>query len=294
MLTDPFFHQFFKQVPNLIRDLIVLDNPEEYRFTSESVKTPTHRIDGVFRSSNPNDPIIFLEAQGYQDPYLYDRAFNEVLMLRLKEKWKVPFIIVFLFLETKFDLDNSPVDVRAPNQLEKIYLRSFLEQYGPKLGPWAALKPLFCEDEQTLRQEGQAWREQIEAAQISSTTEVALLQLLISTIGEKFKKLSKETIMEILQMPALKNTRIAKEYAAEGKQEGIAIGEKQGIAIGERIGKKIGIEIGEKRGEKIGEWIGKIRTAQEFLGVPMTPKSELKAHSLNELKAMYEDLKPHK
>ncbi len=270
MLTDPFFYEFFKHAPNLIQDLIPLEHPTDYRFASESVKTPTRQIDGVFRPTSSGDPIVFLEAQGYTDPFLYDRAFNEVLTLRLKEQWKVPFIIVLLFVEKKFDLNNSPVDVRAPNQLEKVFLRDFLEQLGPNLGTWAALKPLYCEDEQTLRQAGSEWRQEIESAQISSTTEVALLQLMIATIGEKFKQLSKEHIMEILQMPDLKNTRIAKEYAEEGK--------------------KLGIEIGEKRGE----WIGKIQTAQEFLGIPTTPKSKLKGLTIKELEVIYDDLKSHR
>ncbi len=259
MLTDPFFHEFFQAVPNLVRDLAELDSQHEYRFASEIVKTPTNQIDGVFRPSHPEDPIIFLEAQGYLDKFIYLRALSETFTLLNKEGYEGTFIMVLLFVEAKYDPGNCPIDLKAPNRLLRINLRDFLDRMEPHPGAWSVLKSLFYEDESTLPNAAKEWRSEIVSSQISRKAEMALLKLMIAIIGERFKHLSREEIMEAVRMPALKDTRIAREFAAEG--------------------------------ERRGEWIGKIHAAQEFLELPVTPKVELADLPIEELQQIYETLK---
>ncbi|MDR2862276.1 MAG: Rpn family recombination-promoting nuclease/putative transposase [Puniceicoccales bacterium] len=57
-----------------------------------------------------------------------------------------------------------------------------------------------------------------------------------------------------------------------------------------RIGRLEGKQIGRLEGQRIGDLVGCITTAQRFLGLKPTPKAELFAQSLEELRATYKHL----
>jgi predicted transposase/invertase (TIGR01784 family) len=80
-----------------------------------------------------------------------------------------------------------------------------------------------------------------------------------------------------------KNTMsVAEKLIAQGREEGIS----QGISQG----REEGISQGISRGRESGLWIGRIQLLEEFLDLPVSSGEALAALSLEELKAMQEQL----
>ena len=84
-----------------------------------------------------------------------------------------------------------------------------------------------------------------------------------------------------------KNTMsVAEKLIAQGREEGIS----QGISRGISQGREEGISQGISRGRESGLWIGRIQLLEEFLDLPVSSGESLAALSLEELKAMQEQL----
>jgi flagellar biosynthesis/type III secretory pathway protein FliH len=75
---------------------------------------------------------------------------------------------------------------------------------------------------------------------------------------------------------------VAEKLIAQGREEGIS----QGISQG----REEGISQGISRGRESGLWIGRIQLLEEFLDLPISSGEALAALSLEELKAMQEQL----
>ena len=117
MKTDSLFYELFKLHPGSLFELAGLEADGEYVFESITVKTTEKRMDGFFRRTDGSGADIFLEVQGYDDSSIYWRLFREISTYYEQSGSNQPFTAVILFIDKKYDPDNSPVtDFKPPNR----------------------------------------------------------------------------------------------------------------------------------------------------------------------------------
>ena len=74
MKTDTLFYELFQATPQTFFELLQITPTCPYRFESITVKASEKRIDGVFAPTMDDQPIYFLEVQGFPDEVIYFRA----------------------------------------------------------------------------------------------------------------------------------------------------------------------------------------------------------------------------
>ena len=83
MKTDTLFYRLFQRQPKLDLELLGLDYASDsYRFSSEEIKQTAFRIDGLFTplTTDPEQPLIFVEVQYQADIDFYGRLFSEITL----------------------------------------------------------------------------------------------------------------------------------------------------------------------------------------------------------------------
>lgn len=105
MQTDQLFQEYFQIAPGAFFELLQIEPPCAYRFTSPVFKTSERRMDGFLAPVEPDKPYYFIEFQGYRDKHIYWRALYPVVRHHeaaadLKpQAWKC----VVLFLDKSHD-----------------------------------------------------------------------------------------------------------------------------------------------------------------------------------------------
>jgi len=119
MKTEPLFYELFRLYPSSLSELTGLDVQGDYVFESITVKSTERRLDGFFRRTDGDGPDIFLEVQGYDDPNIYWRLFQEIFTYYAQADRKKPFTAVILFTDKKYDPEDCPVSgFLPPNRLK--------------------------------------------------------------------------------------------------------------------------------------------------------------------------------
>jgi hypothetical protein len=183
MKTDPLFYELFRLQPASLFELAGLEADGEYVFESITVKSIEKRLDGFFRRTDGDGPDIFLEVQGYDDPNIYWRLFQEIFTYYAQADKKAPFTAVFLFVDEKYDPKTCPVSgFLPPNRLIIRYLPDCLKSLGDKAGALTVLKPLILEKKNKLPESVPKWKAEIDSLKLPDSTEKLLIELLENAI----------------------------------------------------------------------------------------------------------------
>lgn len=150
MKTDELFYELFKIDPKSLFRLVRLKLEGEYTFESITVKTAEKRIDGYSRRTDGVGPNVFAEFQGWDDPNIYWRSFREVCMFHEATGATVPFVLIIVFIDPKYDPGNPPMDVEPPNQFIRINLSDALNGVKQSAGILTVLKPLVSNKSQIV------------------------------------------------------------------------------------------------------------------------------------------------
>ncbi|PNW39669.1 UNVERIFIED_CONTAM: hypothetical protein BEN50_15230 [Euhalothece sp. KZN 001] len=220
MKTDDIFYQIFQKSPGLAFELMGETPPCEYQFRAQEVKSFGFRTDGLMfpRSTNPNHPIILLEAQMQPDPQLYYRILNELTTYLRQYQPPNPWRVIVLYPERSVERVIPQMDqILAFCRLQRFYLNELPEQVS--LGQEILKLIVTPQTEAETKAKALLQRSQQELSEPSQRDN--FVELLIELITRIFPEQSKEEVRRMLELVPVKQTRFYREVKQEGREEGL-------------------------------------------------------------------------
>ncbi|BAM53333.1 hypothetical protein BEST7613_4402 [Synechocystis sp. PCC 6803] len=269
MKTDKWFYELFLSQPGMMAELVPGIEPEwEFVYSAPVVKEKEFRLDGVFMpvSEDPLVPIIFAEAQMQADEQFYGRYFAQLFVYlyqyRVSRDWRG--LMILQSREQRLGNDLPYRDLLA-QRVTRLYLSDLRtgEASSPNL---ALLQLLVADKNKTLELSKGLLR--------SAPTDNEFqrrLSLIETILANKFPDLTKEIIMQMLDLKQMDITKslfyqeIIQEGLEEGRQRGLEEGRQEGIQEGLEEGRQEGeanliVRLLTRRlGELSNEQIGQIR-----------------------------------
>ncbi len=274
MKTDELFYELFTIDPQSVFRLAQLELEGEYRFESLTFKAIERRLDGFCHRIDGEGPNVFVEVQGYDDPKIYWRIFQEICFYYQQHDDRSPFVGIILFLDERDDPGGCPFACLPPHQFFRISLLDGLTAVWQQAGALTVLKPLVVPGKEDVAGHIQQWTTEIRALHLPEEKIHTLLELLEYLIIQRFPTLSRKEVETMLNLTPIEDSIIGQEL----------------IQIGQRKGRQEGRQEGRQKGRQEGALIGEIRAMQKFLKYPVTPVDELAQQEMNTLKAMLQEL----
>lgn len=225
MKTDKWFYELFLSQPGMLAELLPgIDASWTFIYSAPVIKEREFRFDGVFTpvSDDPLVPIVFAEAQMQTDENFYRRYFAEISLYleqyEVSRSWQGLLILPSRGLNFGAEL---PYQELLEHRVTRLYLQDLKEESD--LSPNLALLQLLVTDRNQSADLGRALLEKAE-------TEVEFerrLSLIETILANKFPDLTKEMIMQILDLKQMDITQslFYQEIIQEGRQEGRQEGE---------------------------------------------------------------------
>jgi len=252
MKTDSIFYRLFQIYPAALFELLgqPIENAQDYRFLAVEVKQLAFRLDGVFSSDLPINPIYFMEVQFQRDERFYARTFSEIFLYLGENGSEREWQFVILFAKRSI-APPLPAAYRLllPN-IKIIYLDELSGAKDQSLGI-QIMSLVVCSSSEA----------KIKVPNLLSTArnleEEALQNEMIDLIKKiliyKFDKLNREELEAMFGLSELKQTRFYLEALEEGKEDGIQLGKQVGVQEGIQLGKQVGVQEGIQLGKQVGE-----------------------------------------
>ena len=275
MRTDELFYELFTIDPRSLFRLLRLEFDGEYRFDSITFKAVERRLDGFCHRVDGAGPNLFVEIQGYDDPKIYWRLFQEICLYYQQHDDLDPFVAIALFLDDRYDPGDCPFSqVNAPHQFLRATLQECLQDLSEAAGALSVLQPLTCTNKAQVFEHIHEWTGEIRSLDLPDEKIQTLLELLEYVIVGHFPTMSRKEIERMLHLTPIEDTQIGQELKELWTKEGQQKGEKKGL----------------NKGLTKGELIGEIRATQKFLKRPVTPTNTLAQKSLKSLKSTLKEL----
>ena len=262
MKTDTLFYRLFQRAPKLALELLGLNyDGDSYCFSSEELKQTAFRIDGLLKplTTDPEQPLIFIEVQYQPDHDFYGRLFSEITLYlylnKPKRNWLALVIYPHRGIEKSTSIEFLPF-LNSP-QLHRIYLEDY--QNRSDLSPTLEFIRLIASDKQQTITRAKELADRLDKIDLDS------LDFIETILVYKLPHLSREEIKKMLALNEveLKQTRFYQEVSAEGRQEGRQEGKQEGLQEGKQEGLKEGKQEGLKEGKQVGLKEGKQIGKQE-------------------------------
>ena len=247
MKTDTLFYRLFQRAPKLALELLGLDYANDsYCFSSEELKQTAFRIDGLLKplTTDPEQPLIFIEVQYQPDHDFYGRLFSEITLYLYLNKPKRNWLALVIYpnrsIEKSTSIEFLPF-LNSP-QLQRIYLEDY--QNRSDLSPTLEFIRLIASDkEQTITRAK-------ELADRLDKIDVDGLDFIETILVYKLPHLSREEIKKMLALNEveLRQTRFYQEVSAEGRQEGKQEGLQEGkqleciLLLSRQLRRKFGLQ----------------------------------------------------
>lgn len=225
MKTDKWFYELFLSQPGMLAELLPgIDASWTFIYSAPVIKEREFRFDGVFTpvSDDPLVPIVFAEAQMQTDENFYRRYFAEIFLYleqyEVSHSWQGLLILPSRGLNFGAEL---PYQELLEHRVTRLYLQDLKEESD--LSPNLALLQLLVTDCNQSADLGRALLEKAE-------TEIEFerrLSLIETILANKFPDLTKEMIMQILDLKQMDITQslFYQEIIQEGRQQGRQEGE---------------------------------------------------------------------
>ena len=219
MKTDTLFYRLFQRAPKLALELLGLNyDGDSYCFSSEELKQTAFRIDGLLKplTTDPEQPLIFIEVQYQPDHDFYGRLFSEITLYlylnKPKRNWLALVIYPHRGIEKSTSIEFLPF-LNSP-QLHRIYLEDY--QNRTDLSPTLEFIRLIASDKQQTITRAKELANRLDKIDVDS------LDFIETILVYKLPHLSREEIKKMLALNEveLRQTRFYQEVSAEGRQEG--------------------------------------------------------------------------
>jgi predicted transposase/invertase (TIGR01784 family) len=227
MKTDTLFYRLFQRAPKLALELLGLNYAgDSYCFSSEELKQTAFRIDGLLKplTTDPEQPLIFIEVQYQPDHDFYGRLFSEITLYlylnKPKRNWLALVIYPHRGIEKSTSIEFLPF-LNSP-QLQRIYLEEY--QNRTDLSPTLEFIRLIASDKQQTITRAKELANRLDKIDVDS------LDFIETILVYKLPHLSREEIKKMLALNEveLRQTRFYQEVSAEGRQEGKQEGLQEG------------------------------------------------------------------
>ena len=227
MKTDTLFYRLFQRAPKLALELLGLNyDGDSYCFSSEELKQTAFRIDGLLKplTTDPEQPLIFIEVQYQPDHDFYGRLFSEITLYlylnKPKRNWLALVIYPHRGIEKSTSIEFLPF-LNSP-QLHRIYLEDY--QNRSDLSPTLEFIRLIASDKQQTITRAKELANRLDKIDVDS------LDFIETILVYKLPHLSREEIKKMLALNEveLRQTRFYQEVSAEGRQEGKQEGLQEG------------------------------------------------------------------
>ncbi len=226
MKTDKEFYKLFAVAPEMLFELTGIQTKVAYTMKSITLKEFELRIDGFLESNRRDEPVYFVEFQAYQDDKIYHRIIKGMSIYG--ERYPERRIKGILFF-TKESLDPKTRPWyflrKSEDQDFQVYyfdtLLRLLEEKEPDHPLVLIFKPYLIDERDTLREHSKDWYSKLERGKLPEELKETLCTVFIRWMTERFKELSYEEVLGMLEsLTPLEETRAYKELVEKGKREG--------------------------------------------------------------------------
>jgi predicted transposase/invertase (TIGR01784 family) len=230
MKTDKWFYELFLSQPGMLAELMPgIEENWEFIYNAPVVKEKEFRLDGVFTpvSNNPMIPMVFAEAQMQSDSGFYGRYFSQLFVYinqyTVKQDWRGLLILRDRSQGLGWEVPYTELLERRVTQL---YLSDLRDQQ--ELTPNLMLLQLLVTEKDKSAVIG---RKLLQEADTRGEFQ-RRLSLIETILANKFPELTKEVIMNMLELETVDITqsRFYQEIIVEGLQEGRQKGLQEGEA----------------------------------------------------------------
>ncbi|MBE9239617.1 DUF2887 domain-containing protein [Synechocystis salina] len=228
MKTDKWFYELFLSQPGMLAELIPgIEASWQFAYSAPVIKEREFRLDGLFKplSNNPLIPLVFAEAQMQTDFTFYGRYFAEIFLYleqyQVKNTWRG--LLILQNREQKLGPD-LPYEDLLEQRIAKLYLSDLQNQQGLQSN-FALLQLLVLDQEASANVGKRILHEAETEAEFQRR-----LTLIEAILANKFPDLTKEAIMQILDLKKtdITQSRFYQEIIQEGLQEGHEKGRQEG------------------------------------------------------------------
>ncbi|MBE9175098.1 DUF2887 domain-containing protein [Synechocystis salina LEGE 06155] len=228
MKTDKWFYELFLSQPGMLAELIPgIEANWEFAYSAPVIKEREFRLDGLFKPllDNPLIPLVFAEAQMQTDFTLYGRYFAEIFLYleqyQVENTWRG--LLILQNREQKLG-PNLPYEDLLEQRITKLYLSDLQNQQGLQSN-FALLQLLVLDQEESADVGKRILREAETEAEFQRR-----LTLIEAILANKFPDLTKEVIMQILDLKKMDITqsRFYQEIIQEGLEKGRQKGHQEG------------------------------------------------------------------
>ena len=228
MKTDKWFYELFLSQPGMLSELIPgFESEWSFTYSSVVVKEKEFRFDGLFTpvSDDPNIPIVFAEAQMQTDKNFYSRFFAETFLYLAQYEVNRPWRGLLILSSPGVNFGTElPYNCLLQNQVTRIFLKD-LQGRKELSSNLSLLQMLVTEQEESA----EIGKNLLRNAESESEYEKRLT-LIETMLANKFPELTKEIIMEMLEIKTMDVTksRFYQQIYTEGRQEGLHEGRQEG------------------------------------------------------------------
>ena len=222
MKTDKWFYELFLSQPGMLAELMPgIEENWEFVYNAPVVKEKEFRLDGVFTpvSNNPMIPMVFAEAQMQSDSGFYGRYFSQLFVhinqYTVKQDWRGLLILRDRSQGLGWEV---PYTELLEKRVTQLYLSDLRDQQ--ELTPNLMLLQLVVTEKDKSAVIG---RKILQEADTRGEFQ-RRLSLIETILANKFPELTKEIIMNMLELETVDITksRFYQEIIVEGLQEGEA------------------------------------------------------------------------
>jgi predicted transposase/invertase (TIGR01784 family) len=220
MRTDKWFYELFLSQPGILAELVPGIEPDwEFTYSAPVIKEKAFELDGVFTPTlaDPMVPLVLVEAQMQTDAYFYHRYFAEVFLYlkqyQIDRSWRG--LLILRSRGQNFGAE-LPYNDLLDRRVIRLYLSDLKTQQN--LTPNVALLQLLVLNQ---AQSAELGKTLLQAAPTDAEFQ-RRLSLIETILANKFPDLTKEIIMQILDLKQMDITqsRFYQEIKLEGRQEG--------------------------------------------------------------------------
>ncbi len=224
MKTDKEFYTLFSAVPEMLFEITGTRIKGNYSMKSITLKEFELRLDGFLEPERAEEPVYFVEFQGYKDETIYHRLIKGMSSYgELNSDRLIKGMILF----TKESLDPKtklwyPLIRSVDQNVQVFYFDEILEKLGEKKPEHPLIttfKPYLIDDKDILKKQSKEWYGKLERENIPESTKNVFCDVFLRWMIERFKDLTFEEVFTMLEsLTPIEETKAYKDLAAKVKK----------------------------------------------------------------------------
>ncbi|MBF0549510.1 MAG: DUF2887 domain-containing protein [Deltaproteobacteria bacterium] len=268
--SDETFYRLMQTSGDAVLRLLGVTAGYPYQVQAETLKAKHVSPDIVAIPTTRRGDLVFLEFQGYRDPFIRHRLAETALLYCRQKNYRGPYILAIIYTEQAWfkaalplkavnsagnlTFQGWPIEIILENLQEEELLAA--DPRLAVLAPYTVPKNI---SEENLAVKAKAWGDLVRQAYPEEhSTEI--LDLLIMFLMNRFRKINRKGFRAMMNFD-LTDTVAGRQVFRSAHRKG----RKEGLQEGERKGREKGREEGLQEGLQEGKEKGWIQAARENL-----------------------------